>query len=66
MLKNQQVKLNYLGFFKKEDKITYKESPFKSVIQDIRTKLSKNGNKLIKKGLYYVKELKKYRYRQRY
>ena len=66
MLKNQQVKLNYLGLLKKEDKITYKESPFKSVIQDIRTKLSKNGNKLIKKGLYYVKELKKYRYRQRY
>ena len=34
------------------------ESPFKSIIQDIRDKFSKNGNKLIKKGLYYV-EMKK-------
>ena len=34
------------------------ESPFKSIIQDIRIKFSKNGNKLIKKGLYYV-EMKK-------
>ena len=40
----------------KEDKITYKESPFKSIIQDIRNKLSKNGNKLIKKGLYYAEK----------
>ena len=44
---------------KKEGKITYKESPFKLIIQDIRSKLSKNGNKLIKKGLYYVEEMKK-------
>ena len=41
-----------------EDKITYKESPFKSIIQDIRNKLSKNGDKLIKKGFYYVEEMK--------
>ena len=41
-----------------EDKITYKESPFKSVIVDIRNELSKNGNKLIKKGLYYVQKIK--------
>ena len=41
-----------------EDKITYKESPFKSVIQDIKKdKLSKSGDKLIKKGLYYVEKL---------
>ena len=59
MLKNQQVKLNYLGFKKKEDKITYKESPFKSIIADIENKLSKNGNKLIKKALYYVEEMKR-------
>ena len=39
-----------------EDKITYKESPFKSIIADIRNKLLKNGDKLIKKGLYYVEE----------
>ena len=35
-----------------------KESPFKSIIADIRNKLSKNGGKLIKKGLYYVEEMK--------
>ena len=37
-----------------EYRITYKESPFKSIIADIRNKLSKNGNKMIKKDLYYV------------
>ena len=41
-----------------EDKITYKESPFKSIIVDIRNKLSNNGDKLIKIGLYYVEEMK--------
>ena len=41
-----------------EDKITYKESPFKSIIVDIGNKLSKNGDKLIKKGLYYIEEMK--------
>ena len=41
-----------------EDKITYKESPFKSIIADIRNKLSKNGNKMIKKGFYYVEKMK--------
>ena len=49
-------------FFNKdvdEDKITYKESPFKSIIADIRNKLSKkNGDKLIKKDLYYVEDVK--------
>ena len=41
-----------------EDKITYKESPFKSIIVDIRNKLLNNGDKLIKKDLYYVEEMK--------
>ena len=41
-----------------EKKITYEESPFKSIIADIKNKLSKNGNKLIKKGLYYVEKIK--------
>ena len=41
-----------------EDKITYKESPFKSIIVDIGNKLLKNGDKLIKKGLYYIEEMK--------
>ena len=43
---------------KKKDKITYKESPFRPVIQDIKDKLSKSGDKLIKKGLYYVAKMK--------
>ena len=43
---------------KKKDKITYKESPFKSIIQDISNKPSKNGNKLMKKGLYYAEKMK--------
>ena len=41
-----------------EGKITYKESPFKSIIQDIKDKLSKSGDKLTKKDLYYVEEMK--------
>ena len=43
---------------KKKDKITYKESPFRPVIQDIKDKLSKSGDKLIKKGLCYVEKMK--------
>ena len=58
MLKNHQVKLNYLVFFLKKDKITCKESQIKSVIQDIKHKLSKSGDKLIKKGLYFVEKMK--------
>ena len=42
-----------------EDKITYKESTFKSIIVDIRNKLLKNGDKLMKKGVYFVEEMKK-------
>ena len=41
-----------------EYRITYKKSPFKSIVADVRNKLSKNGDKLIKKGLYYVEEIK--------
>ena len=44
-----------------EYRITYKESPFKSIIADTRNKLSKNGDKLIKKGLYYVEKMKSLR-----
>ena len=43
---------------KKKEKITYTESPFRPVIQDIKDKLSKSGDKLIKKGLYYVENMK--------
>ena len=41
-----------------EGKIAYKEPPFKSMIVDTRIKLSKNGDRLIKKGLYYFEEMK--------
>ena len=56
MLKNQQQQKKTKR--KKKDKITYKESPFRPVIQDIKDKLSKSGDKLIKKGLYYVEKMK--------
>ena len=36
---------------KKTDKITYNESPFKSIIADIRSNLTKRGHKLIKYSL---------------
>ena len=39
-----------------EDKITHKESPFKSIIVDIRNKLSKIGRKLIKKVFIMLKK----------
>ena len=42
-----------------EDKITYKESPFKSITQYIKERISKSGDKLIREGLYYVEEMKK-------
>ena len=42
-----------------EDKITYKESTFTSIIVDNRNKLLKNGDKLIKKGFYFVEEMEK-------
>ena len=57
MLKNQQVKLNYL-VFKKKSKMTYKESPFRPIIQDIKDKLSKSGDKLIKNGRHYVEKMR--------
>ena len=42
----------------KKIKTTYNESPFKSIIADIRNKLSKPGDKMIKKALYSVEEMK--------
>ena len=52
-------KTELFRILKKEDKITYKESPFKSIVEDIRSKLSKSGDRLIEKALYYVEEIKK-------
>ena len=45
-------------FNEDEDKIIYKEFTFKSINVDIRIKLLKNGDKLIKKGFYFVEEMK--------
>ena len=56
IVKTSTSKTELFRIFKKDDKITYKESPFKSIIQDIRYNLTKNGKKLIKKGLNYVKK----------
>ena len=46
--------------------ITYlfNESPFKSIITDIRSNLSKRGHKLIKNGLKYAEEMKDLTYSQ--
>ena len=57
-VKKSASKTELFRILKKEDKITYKEFPFKSIIQDIKDILSKYGDKLIKKGLYYVEEMK--------
>ena len=43
---------------KKKDKITYNESPFKSIIANFRSELSKKGYKLIKNGPKYPEEMK--------
>ena len=58
-VKKSTSKIELFRILKKEYKITYKESPFKPTIQDIKDKLSKNGDKLIKKGRHYVGEMKK-------
>ena len=39
-------------------KEVYDESPFESIILDIRTILPKKGQKTIKKGLKYIEEMK--------
>ena len=41
-----------------EDKITYKEFPFKSINADIRNKLLTNSDISINEGLYFVEEMK--------
>ena len=64
-IKKSTSKIELFRILKKEDKVTYKESPFKSIIEDIKDKLSKNGNKLIKKGLYYVEEITSKKYQRK-
>ena len=43
-VKKSISKTELFRILKKEDKITYKESPFKSIVEDIRSKLSKSGD----------------------
>ena len=57
--------------FNKEDesahediRYLFNESPFKSIITDIRSNLSKRGHKLIKNGLKYAAEMKDLTYLQ--
>ena len=56
--KKSTSKIELFRILKKADKITYNESPLKSIIADIRSNLSKRGHKLIKNGLKYVEEMK--------
>ena len=52
------VRYEDIRYLSNKDEDENKESPFKSIIADIRNKLPKSGDKLIKKGLYYVEETK--------
>ena len=45
-------------FSHKDTRYLFNESPFKSIITDIRSNLSKRGHKLIKNGLKYAEEMK--------
>ena len=51
-------KTELFRILKRKDKIIYNESPFKSIIIDIKSNLPKRGHKLIKNGLKYAEEMK--------
>ena len=53
------LKNEFSKYLKKYDRITYNESPFKSVILDIRSILPEKGYKKILKSLKYIEEIKK-------
>ena len=57
-IKKSTSKTELFWILKKEDKKTYNESPFKSVIADIRSEHPKKGHKLIKNGVKYAEEMK--------
>ena len=63
-IKKSTIKIELFRILKKADKITYNESPLKSIIADIRSNLSKRGYTLIKNGLKYVEEMKDLTYSQ--
>ena len=57
-VKKSTSKTELFRILKIKDKIIYNESPFKSIIVDIGSELSKKGYKLIKNGLKYAEEMK--------
>ena len=54
----KHLKNELFEILRKNHKITYDESPFKSIISDIRSILPKKGCKTIKKGIKYIEETK--------
>ena len=57
-VKKSISKTKLFRILKRKDKIIYNESPFRSIITDIRSNLSNRGHKLIKNGLKYAEEIK--------
>ena len=57
-VKKSTSKTELFGILKRKDKLTYNQSPFKSIIADTRSELSKKGYKLIKNSLKYTEEMK--------
>ena len=57
-VKKSTSKTELFRILKRKYKIIYNESPFKSIITDIRSNLSKRGHKLIKNGLKHDEEMK--------
>ena len=57
-VKKSISKTKLFRILKRKDKIIYNESPFRSIITDIRSNLSNRGHKLIKNGLKYAEKIK--------
>ena len=57
-VKKSISKTELFKILKRKDEIIYNESPFKSIITDIRSNLLKGGLKLVKNGLKYAEEMK--------
>ena len=68
---NNRIKTDFDCFYGKNKfkgvkdiRYLFNESPFKSIITDIRSNISKRGHKLIKNGLKYAEEMKDLTYSQ--
>ena len=59
-VKNSTSKTELFRILGRKDKILCNESPFKSIIADIRSEHSKKGYKLIKNALKYAEEVKEF------